>query len=384
MTTPRWMWGALPLVCLTALAILVTQTGLFDRLRGSFPPVEELTVERVTLEPGMVRLGIVNGGPEPVTIAQVTVDEAFWDFAMTPSTTVNRLGRATIEIPYPWVQDQAHLVSLLTSTGLTFEHEVALAVESPRVDDGASLGLLTMVGIYVGVLPVAIGLLFLPFVGRLSDEWFEAMLALTAGLLIFLAVDSFSEAVEMAAEVPAAFQGTALVLLGSLGAFLMLQLTGGARARVEGADGRRSIAWFLALGIGLHNMGEGLAIGAAHAIGEAALGASLVMGFMIHNTTEGLAIIAPIAKDRPRLVSVAGMGALAGLPTILGAWAGGLAFTPTLATLAFAIGVGAIVQVVVVLFRMFNRVGESLWRPSIAGGVLGGIVLMYVTGLLVG
>jgi len=84
MTTPRWIWGALPLVCLTAVAILVTQTGLLDRLRGSFPPVEELTVERVTLEPGMVRLGIVNGGLEPVTIAQVTVDEAFWDFAMTP------------------------------------------------------------------------------------------------------------------------------------------------------------------------------------------------------------------------------------------------------------------------------------------------------------
>jgi len=296
---------------------------------------------------------------------------------------VNRLGRATIEIPYPWVQDEAHLVSLLTSTGLTFEHEVEVAVESPRVD-GASLGLLTMVGIYVGVLPVAIGLLFLPFVGRLSDEWFEAMLALTAGLLIFLAADAFSEAVEMAAEVPAAFQGTALVLVGSLGAFLVLQLTGGARARVEGVDGRRSIAWLLALGIGLHNMGEGLAIGAAYAIGEAALGASLVMGFMIHNTTEGLAIIAPIAKDHPRLVSVAGMGALAGLPTILGAWVGGFAFTPTLATLALAIGAGAIVQVVTVLFRMFNRVGESLWRPSIAVGVLGGIVLMYVTGLLVG
>lgn len=383
MTTPRWMWGVLPLVCLAALAILVTQTGLLDRLRGPFPPVEELTVERVTLEPGVVRLGLVNGGPEPVTIAQVTVDEAFWDFTMTPSTTVNRFGRATIEIPYPWVQDEAHLVSLLTSTGLTFEHEVALAVESPQID-GASLGLLTMVGIYVGVLPVAIGLLFLPFVGRLSDDWFEAMLALTAGLLIFLAVDALAEAVEIAAEVPAAFQGNALVLLGSLGTFLMLQLTGGARARAEGVDGRRSIAWFIALGIGLHNMGEGLAIGAAHAIGEAALGASLVMGFMIHNTTEGLAIIAPIAKDRPRLVTVAGMGALAGVPTILGAWVGGFAFTPTLATLALAIGAGAIVQVVAVLFRMFNRVGESMWRPSIAAGVLGGLVLMYVTGLLVG
>jgi ZIP family zinc transporter len=378
----RWIWGLAPLVCLAALGVLLIQAGLLDRLRGSFPPVEELTIERVTLSPGFIDIGVVNGGPEPVTIAQVMVDEAFWDFTMEPSATVNRFGRATISIPYPWVREEAHLVALLTSTGLTFEHEIPVAVASPTVDR-ASLTLLTMIGIYVGVLPVAIGLLFLPFIRQLSDRWFEGMLALTAGLLIFLAADATSEALETAAEVPAAFQGVAIVLLGALGTFLVLQLVGGAASK-ESVAARRSAAWFIALSIGLHNLGEGLAIGAAYALGEAALSAFLVIGFMVHNTTEGLAIVAPVAKDHPRVAALAGMGALAGFPTILGAWIGGFAFTPTVATVFLAIGVGAILQVIVVLFRMFNRAGQNIWRPSIAGGVLSGLALMYLTGLLVG
>jgi zinc transporter ZupT len=382
MTKRGWLWGVVPLASLALLAVVVTRAGLLDRLRGAFPPVEELTVERVVLSPGQIRLNVVNGGPEPVTIAQVTVDEAFWEFTITPSPTLDRFGRAAIEIPYPWVQDEAHAVSILTSTGLTFEHEIALAVPSPTTD-GSTLWLLTMIGIYVGVLPVAIGLLFLPLVRRLSDGQFEAMLALTAGLLVFLGVDALAEALERAAEVPAAFQGTAMVLLGSLGAFLGLQLVRGAHASTESADGRRTVAWFIALGVGLHNLGEGLAIGAAYAIGEAALSAFLVIGFMIHNSTEGLAIVAPVAKDRPRIGTLGGMAALAGIPTIAGAWIGGLAFTPTLATLFLSLGVGAIAQVVVVLFRMFNRSELSLWRPTIAGGVLSGLVLMYLTGLLV-
>ena len=382
MTGRRWIWGVLPLALLAGLVVVVVQTGLLDRMRGAFPPVEELTVERVSLAPGLISLSVVNGGPEPVTVAQVTVDEAFRPFTMTPSTALNRFGRATIEIPYAWVQDEAHFVTLMTSTGLTFEQEIALAVETPTTD-ARSLSLLTMIGIYVGVLPVAIGLLFLPLISRLPQERFEVMLALTAGLLIFLGVDALSEALETAAAVPAAFQGTALVLLGSLGAFLVLQLAGGGRAGRAGPDGRRAMAWLIALGVGLHNLGEGLAIGAAYAIGEAALSVFLVTGFMIHNTTEGLAIVAPVAKDRPRLATLAGMGALAGIPTIFGTWIGGLAFTPTLATLFIAVGVGAIAQVVAVLFRMFSRSGEGVWRPTIAGGVLAGLAVMYVTGLLV-
>lgn len=382
MSDRRWSWALLPALLLAGLALLVSETGLLDRLRGPFPPVEALTIERVTLAPDEIRLHIVNGGPEPVTVAQVTVDEAFWAFAIEPTPTIGRFGRATVEIPYPWVQDEAHVVSLMTSTGLTFEHEIAVAVTTP-VMDRSHLGLFTLIGLLVGVLPVAIGLLFLPLLRRLSREWFEYMLALTAGLLVFLGVDALSEALETAAEVPGAFQGTMLVLLGGLGGFLVLQLLSGTRSRTEGAEGRRAVAWLIALGIGLHNLGEGLAIGAAWAVGEASLGAFLVIGFMLHNTTEGLAIVAPVAKDRPPIAMLAGMGALAGLPTVAGTWIGGFAFTPTLATLFLAIGIGAIAQVVVALFQIFARGDEPVWRPAVAGGVLSGLVLMYATGLLV-
>ncbi len=382
MSERRWTWALLPLALLAGLVLLVSQTRLLERLRGPFPPVEALTIERTTLAPDLIRLRIVNGGPEPVTVAQVTVDEAYWAFTIEPAATIDRFGRATIEIPYPWIQDEAHVVSLLTSTGLTFEHEIAVAVTTP-VMDASHLGLFTLIGLFVGVIPVVIGLLFLPMLRRLSRDWFEYMLALTAGLLIFLGVDALSEALESAAEVPGAFQGTMLVLLGSLGGFLVLQLLSSNHTRAEGAEGRRAVAWLIALGIGLHNFGEGLAIGAAWAVGEASLGAFLVIGFMLHNTTEGIAIVAPVAKDRPRLAMLAGMGALAGLPTIAGAWIGGLAFTPTLATLFLAIGIGAIGQVVVALFTMFGRGEEPVWRPAIAGGVLSGLMLMYATGLLV-
>ncbi|MEX0691272.1 MAG: hypothetical protein WD934_07190 [Gemmatimonadales bacterium] len=381
MTTRQWPWGLLPLALLAGLVVLVTQTGLLDRLRGDFPPVEQLTVTRTVLSPEQITLHLVNGGPDPVTVAQVVVDEAFWAFTIEPSNTVPRLGRATITIPYPWVEYEAHNVMLLTSTGLTFEHEIPLAVATPTT--AGSLGVFTMIGVYVGVLPVVIGLLFLPLLRRLSREWFEFMLALTAGLLIFLGVDALHEAIELSAEVAPAFQGVPLVLLGVMGTWLLLQMVAGPRTRVEGAAGRFSVAWLVALGIGLHNFGEGLAIGSAYAVGEAALGAFLVVGFMLHNTTEGIAIVAPVAQDRPRIGTLLGMGALAGIPTIFGAWLGGTAFSPLMASLFLAIGVGAIVQVVVALFRMFGCAGQGVWRPSTAGGVLAGLVVMYVTGLLV-
>lgn len=381
MNAGRWWWGLVPLAFLAGLVLLVTRTGVLDRLRGDFPPVEELTVTRTVLSPDRIELHVVNGGPEPSTVAQVIVDDAFWAFTIAPSNTIPRLGRAVITLTYPWVEHETHVIKLLTSTGLTFESEIAVAVVTPTTR--GSIGVFTLIGIYVGVLPVLIGLLFLPLLRRLSREWFEFMLALTAGLLLFLGVDALAEAVELAAQVAPAFQGIPLVLLGALGTWLLLRMVSGQKSLADDAPGRFSVAWLVALGIGLHNLGEGLAIGSAYAVGEASLGAFLVVGFMLHNTTEGLAIVAPVAHDRPSLGTLAGMGALAGIPTVFGAWIGGTAFSPMLATLFLAIGVGAIAQVLVALFRMFGRSGQSVWRPSTAGGVLAGLLLMYATGLLV-
>ena len=147
---------------------------------------------------------------------------------------------------------------------------------------------------------------------------------------------------------------------------------------------RVRLAFLIALGIGLHNLGEGLAIGAAYAQGAVALGAFLIVGFMIHNTTEGLGIVAPIAQDDPSVQTLALAGLVAGAPTIVGAWLGGLAYSPLVGTICLAVGAGAILQVVGVLYKVVVReTGGAVWTPINALGVAAGLVVMYGTGLLV-
>jgi len=381
---PSWVWLFLPLGLLAALGIGVTRGGLLDFLRAGAPPVEELTFERVTLRPGQIRVLVANGGPDPVTVAQVMVDEAYWRFTIRPDPTLGRLGRATIEIPYPWVENETHRITVLSSNGLTFEHEIAVARETPRVD-GRFFGVFGLIGLYVGIIPVGLGLLWYPLLRGLERRWLDFVLALTAGLLVFLAVDAIAEALETSAGVAGAYQGPLLVLVGALGSLLLLQAVSGARVARPDQAGRRTVAWLIALGIGLHNLGEGLAIGAAYVLGEAALGAFLVIGFMLHNSTEGLAIVAPMARDRPRVTTLMGMGALAGVPTVFGAWIGGSVFSPVLATLFLSVGAGAIAQVIVALSRVIrrDRGAEPAWTPLTAGGLFAGLLLMYGTGLLV-
>ena len=384
-----WVWFALPLLFLTILSVFVVKGGTLSRLARDVPPVEQLTFDRVRLTPGHISLDIVNGGPDPVTVAQVMVDEAYWTHTISPARTISRLGRARIDIPYPWVSGEPHQIKLVTASGVTFDHEIAVAAESPK-NDGGYLLTFTMIGLYVGVLPVAIGLLWLPFLSRLERRWVNFALALTAGLLVFLAVEALHEALEMADKVAGAFQGTGLVALGAIGAWLLLQAFGGAGRRKQGAvgvddpkAGRMRLAMLIALGIGLHNLGEGLAIGAAYAQGAVTLGAFLIVGFMIHNTTEGLGIVAPVAQDDPSSSTLAKAGLIAGAPTILGAWIGGLSYSPLLSTLCLAVGAGAILQVIGVLYRVLGRETETVWSPLNALGVAAGLLIMYTTGLLV-
>jgi zinc transporter ZupT len=357
---------------------------VLDFMRSGIPPVEELAFERVTLQPGGIRVIVANGGPDPVTVAQVMVDEAFWRFTIAPDGAIGRLGRAAIEIPYPWIENETHRITLLTSTGLTFEHEIAVARETPRLD-GRFFWVFGLIGLYVGVIPVGLGLLWYPALRRLERRWLHFVLAVTAGLLVFLGADAIHEALETAASVGGAYQGPLIVLVGAMGTLLFLQALSGGKVGRGDVEGRRTVAWLIALGIGLHNLGEGLAIGAAYVLGEAALGAFLIVGFMLHNSTEGLAIVAPIARDRPRVATLAAMGALAGVPTVFGAWIGGSAFSPLLATLFLSVGAGAIAQVVIALYRVAvnERGDEPLWTPLTAGGLIVGLLIMYGTGLLV-
>ena len=385
---PAWLLGLVPLLLavgvLGAFAVL-GGPGLGDR---PGPPVEELSVERTVLEPGSIKLTVRNDGPDPVTLAQAFVNDAYVDFDVAHAE-VDRLRAETVHIAYPWIEGEAYEVGLLTSTGATFTHEIAAAVETPSADLGF-FGLMALLGIYVGVIPVALGMLWLPFVRRVDATWIRVLLAATVGLLGFLAVDATLEALEIAGQGAQALGGAGLVALGAGLAYLTLAAVSSgvsARAAKAGAAGASPLrlAGLVALGIGLHNLGEGLAIGSAYATGALALGAFLVVGFAIHNTTEGLAIVAPLGRSgaRASVGRLAVLGLLAGGPAVLGAWIGAAAFTPSLAAFLLGVGVGAIAQVIVQIAPGLRDAAGRILDRAVAGGIAGGMLAMYATGLLV-
>lgn len=382
---PTWLKGMAPLFLLAVLVFAFLRVGPLGVFRAAFPPVEELTVERITLpRPAEMRVHIVNGGPEPVTIAQVLVDDAVWGHVVDGGKTLERLASRVISIPYPWVQGEPHVVKLISSTGLTFEGTVAVATQTPS-PDARYVITFALLGLYAGVIPVFLGLLWFPFLRTVRREWLDFFLCLTIGLLLFLGAEALAEAFETAARVPRAFQGLGVILLGALATFLALGAFGRQRARAGGGHQALYVATLIALGIGLHNLGEGLAIGTSYATGEIALGTFLVVGFLLHNTTEGLGILAPLAKERPTLGQLAWLGTLAGVPTILGAWIGGFTSSAVWTTLFLAVGAGAIAQVVVELWRLFAKRAEAggITSPRNVAGLLTGLVIMYATGLLV-
>jgi zinc transporter ZupT len=381
-----WALALLPLALLAALLVWIVESRPAEALRGDAPPVEVLAIARAVLAENEIRLPVLNDGPDPVTVAQVQVDDAYWAFTQEPPGTLARLARAEIRILYPWVHGETHLVKLVTSTGLTFEHEIAVAVATPR-PSLRFLGLFALIGLYVGVVPVALGLLWYPLAGRLGPRAMDFLLALTLGLLLFLLIDSLHEGAELARELPGTIQGTALLAVGVAAAYLALESLGGALRRRGGEAGAAwATALLVAVGIGLHNLGEGLAIGAAFALGEAALGTLLIVGFTLHNTTEGLAIVAPLARTRVAWTRLLLLGLIGGLPTILGAWLGGFVYSPVYSVLFLALGAGAIAQVVVQIGRGAARdrpIGSYLTAAPVAAGLLAGFLVMYTTGMLV-
>lgn len=389
-TTPAasgWSAGRvlLALVPLLGLGIVIalivlTGTGLTNT---AFPPVEELTVERVTLPaPNVIELSLVNGGPDPVTVAQMSVDDAFWQFTITPDATIPRLGHATVTIPYPWIRDEAHAISLISSTGVTFLAEIPVAVQTPSATP-LRLWQLALLGIYVGVIPVGLGLLWYPLLRGMGRRGLNLVLALTVGLLVFLFFDTLLEALEIAATLPGAVSGQPLVWMLTILTVLGLL----AISQRQGTPSRFVVATLIAIGIGLHNLGEGLAIGAALAAGEAALGTFLVLGFTLHNITEGVGIAAPVAKERTAWWKLALLGLVAGAPAILGTWMGGFAYSPFWTAVFLAIGAGAILQVVYTVGEMLisdaRRHHEPIANWVTVGGLALGIAIMYGTALLV-
>ncbi|MCB0874975.1 MAG: ZIP family metal transporter [Solirubrobacterales bacterium] len=381
---PAWLLGAAPLALLAlAVALLVTvgAPGLGDR-NGA--PVEELAVERTQMEPGEIALTVRNEGPDPVSVEQVSVNDAYYPFS--GGGEIGRLGSATLTIPYPWIEGEAYEVFLLTSSGATVEAAIDAAAESPAVDPGF-LGLMALLGIYVGVIPVAIGMLWLPLLRRSGPHLVRGLLAFTVGLLAFLGVDALLEGLEVAGAGPQALGGTALVLLGAVVSYLLLAWAdAGMRSRRRRAGARGApgfqLAMLVAIGIGLHNLGEGILIGSAYTAGALALGSFLVVGFAIHNTTEGLAIVAPLAESRVSVRRLSALGLVAGAPAVLGAWIGASIFNPSLVSVLFGLGIGAIAQVIV---QIWPGVRSSSGQPdgTVYGGLILGALVMYATGLLI-
>ena len=332
---------------------------------------------------GVIQLEVVNDGPQTVHIAQVIVDEAYWNFTAEPSASLPRLGRATFTVRYPWVHEEAHALTLITSLGTTFEVEVPVAVESPQPTITLFLRF-GLVGIYVGVIPVGLGMLWFPLMRRLSQRWMNFILSLTVGLMIYLAVGTWLDAMEFARELPAFWQGVPLVMFVTLLSLIALLVIGSIHSK---SGGVLNTAYLLAFGIGLHNLGEGLAIGAAFALGEAALGSFLILGFTMHNITEGVGISAPLVQKPPQSAHFLGLIALAGAPAIAGTWIGGFAFNPVLATIFLAIGIGAILQVVWEVGKLVARSSESvdepLFNPVNMAGLAAGIAIMYFTAFMV-
>jgi zinc transporter, ZIP family len=381
----RWLEIAGPFVL---IGLLVAVFMAFDPIAGlrEIPPAEALAIERTVLEPGHVEVHVRNDGPDPVTISQVLVNEAYWNYSVTDGT-LGRLETATITIDYPWDEGLPLNIAIVTDTGLTFEHEIEAAAETPAFD-AETLLVYALLGLYIGVIPVAIGILWFPALRSASKRWLTFFLAFTVGLLVFLLADTIAEGLENAQAAAAALDGLGLFVIGALGAaiglfFLQALLETRRSERQSPSGSGLLLAYLIAAGIGLHNLGEGLAVGAALAAGEIALGRFLVLGFALHNTTEGLAIVAPLGREerRPSLWHFVGLGVLAGAPTVFGAWGGGFAFSPAPAALAFGVAAGAIAQVVWVITRGM-RGKEGLTSAMGATGFLAGLLVMYTTGLL--
>lgn len=348
-------------------------------------PIESVQFNRTVLKPGIIEIQLQNTSPQEITLAQIAVNDGFVPFSVMPGATIPRLGAATITLAYPWVEGSAYAIRIFSSSAIPFDTAIDVATET-RGADANTLWSFTLIGLYVGVIPIFLGILWFPALRRLGTRAFTFLMAVTVGLLLFLGIDATSEALELANGLGGAFQGVGIVGIGIAGTFLLLDAISRRQQSLgrSEAQQRFSIALMIAIGIGLHNLGEGLAIGAAFAVGAAALGTFLVIGFIIQNITEGLGIVAPIVKDKPNWLNLALLGLIGGVPAIIGAWIGGLSYSQPLSVLFLAIGAGAVFQVAWEIAKLVQK--DAAKRPmpvTIFAGVLAGMAILYLTGLLI-
>lgn len=386
-----WSSAFLPIILLILLLLVFLKFGPLGVFKSSVAPIENIFIQKVIFSPEHITLDVINDGPEPVTIAQVLVNEAYWQFTIEPSSILNPLDRAKIEISYPWLEGDAEVIKLISRNGVTFEKEIEAATITPTFNT-FYLKTFVLLGIYVGVIPVLLGLMWFPFLKMLRGKWYSFLLSLTIGLLVFLGFDALAESFELIGSLPQAFNGIGILIIGFLLAVLTLSAVSYKTQKFTKEKGEhyQALVWayLIALGIGLHNLGEGLAIGSAYAVGEIALGSLLVIGFMVHNVTEGVAIIAPLTRNKEKIQNILFhlilMGILAGAPTIIGALVGGFSYSAVFGVFFLAIGAGAIFDVAYdILGQMAKGDWASIYTVTNVLGFLTGLLIMYATGFLV-
>jgi len=377
--------AVIPIIILAGMIAYIFGPGA--NLLDFGTPLPEITIEKIDFLDSKIVATVRNTGPIDVEVVQADVNDRIQPAAIEPSKKLNRFTTSKVIIPFEWNEAEPYEIGLTVSDGTRFTKSVLAAAATP-VPNFELASYFAIIGTYVGIIPVMIGLLWFPFMARMSKNKYKFFLALTAGLLLFLGIDAIEEGLEISSEnFAGAFNGNLLVVTVVIISFLGLYYSSEklvSRAASSTMTKPIAIGLMIAIGIGLHNLGEGLAIGAAISLGEIALSTFLIVGFTIHNTTEGIAIAAPMTRAKPMIGKLVAMGMIAGTPAIFGAWIGGFSYSPFTAVVFLSIGAGAIFQVVVSIINWIRQDGEkTLSNAAVASGIVVGMLIMYLTSILV-